>query len=109
MRLMTWEQKLEAMIALLRFGGDASLHMRAPSDWYARLSNVEIKRGCMLESVCGNGDSPQTAVENLWVKVTDDLEMDNYLVLNAYDGGGKRRAVRWAGFMWADVQEEKAS
>lgn len=94
---MNWEQKFLAMKAI----GEASLHMRQPSDWYVLVSGVEVKNGPMLESCGASGATPEEAVNAKWTALTD-LKPDTYLVSRAY---GVRSAFRWNGFMWAPVHE----
>jgi len=100
---MTWEQKFAALQALLDFKGDAALHSREPGDWYVTLPSVSIKEGGLLVSVGNSGATPQEAVEKTWTKLTS-LPNDHYIVASACSG---RRAVRWNGFMWAPIVEEK--
>lgn len=93
------------MAAALDALAEIEVKIRKPGDWYVS-QNVEIKDGSMLRSVCGSGSTPQEAIENHWHDVTDDLG-PRYLVVHAC--GNDRRAVRWNGFMWAEVREPKAA
>jgi hypothetical protein len=95
---MDWEQKLEALKAL----GDCTLNMRKPGNWYVSQPGVEIKEGDILSGAYGNGVSPEVAVCDHWQKRAQ-LSGDRYLVIGA--SRENRRAVRWNGFMWADVTE----
>lgn len=95
---LTYEQKLQAAMAI----APCELIMRKPGDWYVQQS-VEVKNGSVLESRYGNGETPQLAIEDHWRALTD-LKLPEYLVIGAFTDG-ERKAVRWNGFMWADVQE----
>jgi hypothetical protein len=94
-----WEEKFAACQAL---GGECALKMRKPGDWYFAQRGVDIKSGPMLVGKFGQGATPQAAVEDHFRNLTE-LKSHEYVVINAY---GIRRAVRWNGFMWADVSEE---
>src|SRR3990167_8513124 len=96
---MTWEQKLAAFQALT----EHSLRMRAPGDWYVE-GSVEVKEGCILAGTYGNGRTPEAAVEDHWRQLVEELPREKYLVIRAYRD--TRRAVRWNGYMWADVREQ---
>ena len=99
---MNYEQKIQAMASLLVFSGSAALRMRKQGDWYFSLPGVDIKQGGCLLSECGNGTTPEEAVNSLWNRYTT-LPQDEYLVLDSHSGS--RRAVKWNGFMWEDVHE----
>jgi hypothetical protein len=101
---MNWEQKFQAMQALLIFCGDAALHMRKPGDWYMSLGGVDIRSESSLTSVSGSGKTPQEAVEKTWENVTI-LKPETYIVTRSVTS--PRRAVKWNGFMWEDIQEGK--
>lgn len=73
--------------------------------WYV-LQHVEIKDGPMLSGDYGNGWTPEAAIEDHWRRLVDELPPGKYLVLHAGDPE-KRRAVRWNGFMWETITEEK--
>lgn len=98
---MTWEEKLAACKAI---GSEIGLRMRKPGDWYVDHCGVEVKEGSMLASRYGNGPTPQAAAEDHWTQLTE-LTPREYIVLDA--GRSTRRAVRWNGFMWQDVQESR--
>ena len=97
---MNYEEKLEALNAL----AECSLKMRKPGDWYVSQS-VEVKNGGMLEGRYGNGETPELAIHNHWSELTELLKAGEYLVIKAY--GDNRKAVKWNGFMWQDVKEDK--
>jgi len=96
---MTWQQKLAALQCL----GDCSLKMREPGDWYVSQSRVEVGGDGMLAGSYGNGETPVVAVTDHWRVLVDELPVGKHLVLGA--SSDDRRAVRWNGYMWADVQE----
>lgn len=102
---MHWEVKLKALNAL----SECSLKMRGPGDWYVS-QNVEIKDKHVLKGDYGNGLDPESAVEDHWKRLTEDLQPHEYLVAREYWDGSvcKRMAVRWNGFMWDHVIETKA-
>ena len=100
---MTWEEKLHALDLL---AGVGSLHMRVPGDWLCSHS-LDIKDRSLLVGGCGNGKTPQEAVEDQWARLTERLEPYQYIVIDR--SGGPRRSVRWNGFMWADVKETEAA
>ncbi len=100
---MNWEQKLWALDAL---AGAGRLIMRQPGDWCSSHS-VEIKQRSTLTGGAGNGPTPQEAIEDEWANLTERLGSDQYLVLRA--PCDDRRAVRWNGFMWADVPEPRTN
>lgn len=93
---MDYQQKAAALEAL----GNISIRFRSPGDWYVQ-QHVEIKDGSVLVGAYGNGETPIAAIEDHWNELTD-LKNGQYLVVDALR---KRRAVRWNGFMWADVTE----
>jgi hypothetical protein len=98
--IMNWEQKCMAIQALTGFFGFA-LSIRKEGDWYVSYSGLERCEGSCLSSGCCNGKTPQEAVEACWKWATNP---HYYMVVHAYDPN--RRAVRWNGFMWEDVDEE---
>jgi hypothetical protein len=105
-RQMNWEQKLQALNALV----ECSLKMRHPGDWYVSQS-IDIKCDHILKSICGNGETPVEAINDHWQQATIDIEVGEYLIARSYwDGNVSRRmAVRWNGFMWDHVEEKTAA
>lgn len=106
---MDWQQKAEALAAL----ADLSIKFRerewrvgGPDPWYVS-QNVEVKDGSILSSVCGNGHTPEEAIEDHWKQLVDDLTSRQYLIINV--GTKDRRAVKWNGFMWQHVDERVAA
>lgn len=93
---MNWEQKLQALQALC----DVSLKMRKPGDWYVS-SNMSIAGDGFLRSNYGNGQTPESAVNNHWENYTTLLSPESYIAVN--QTFGPRKQVRWNGFMWEDV------
>jgi hypothetical protein len=96
---MTYEQKFAALGALW-FA--PALHMQKPGDWYVLWTGVERREGGCLSSGCVSEATPELAVEAKWEWATDPRY---YLVINAMRDN--RRAVKWNGFMWEDVDEHK--
>ncbi len=96
---MTYEQKFAALAAL---SPRPVIHMRKPGDWYVLMSGVERKEGGCLSSGCVSEATPSLAVEAKWLWATDPKY---YLVINAMRDN--RRAVKWNGFMWEDVDEHQ--
>ena len=97
---MTWQQKATAIVGLVgQF--DFALKLRDTGTWFVH-TNAERKEGGCLSSGCDIEPTPQEAIGHYWDWITDH---NYYMVLNAY--GPNRRAVKWNGFMWKDVQEEK--
>jgi hypothetical protein len=77
--------------------------MRKIGDWYVNHVGVERREGSLLSSGCVSGaGTPEEAVEQHWTWLTDPKY---YLILGAYLE--QRQAVRWNGFMWKEVEEEK--
>lgn len=97
---MNWQQKAHALAAL----ADLSLRCRKAGDWYVN-QDVEIKNGSILEGSYGNGSTPTAAIHNHWRQLVEELPPDQYLVVRAHRD--ERRAVRWNGFMWAEVVESR--
>ena len=97
---LSWQQKAAALNSL----APINILMRGPSDWYVS-QGVEVKQKSVLRSVCGNGDTPESAIQDHWEQACEDLCHGEYLVVNA--GNAKRRAVEWNGFMWTDRDEDK--
>ena len=98
---MTWEQKAVALQAAV-FPGLISLRFRKEGDWYVNKAGLERKEGGCLSSGYESGKTPQDAVEQAWEWA---IAPDYYLV--KYVAGSTRRAVKWNGFMWEDVVEDK--
>jgi len=94
---MTYEQKFAALAAI---SPHPALHMRKPGDWYVLMPGVERKEGVCLSNGCVSQPTPELAVEEKWNWATDP---NYYLVINAMREN--RRAVKWNGFMWEDVDE----
>lgn len=97
---MTWEQKLQALQALIG-PLDTCLGMRHPGNWYVRQRGVEIGGDGMLTGPSVSGQTPEKAVEAYWNRLTE-LKPNFYIVTNAMSTT-ERRQVRWNGFMWEDV------
>lgn len=98
---MDWQTKAAALNALAAI----SIKFRKPGDWYVS-QQVEIKDGPILRGDYGNGATPQEAIEDHWERLTE-LEPGQYLVGREFLDGRthRRKAVRWNGFMWEDVNE----
>jgi hypothetical protein len=96
----TWLQKFKIIRSLNPMG--TSLLMRDDGSWYIHQPRVERKEGGCLSGGCDSGNSPEEATEQHWRWITDPKY---YIVIGAYSDN--RRAVRWNGFMWEDVVEEK--
>lgn len=84
---------------------DAALRMDTSGRWYVDLPHVEMKRGGLLSS----GAAPRSVVQSeavdlAWEWWTSGKNGD-YIVIDAYTD--RRRAVRWAGFMWQAVEERR--
>lgn len=103
---MNWKEKMDALTALddsiaLRYRETDFIGDRKLEPWYVSQS-VEIKRGGILKSVSGNGETVEEAIESHWQQLTE-LQAGEYIVVNA--GSSERQAVKWNGFMWKKVQE----
>lgn len=94
---MTWEQKLAALQALMP---DTCLRMRKPGDWYVDARGRSIGGDGLLHGNYGNGKTPEAAIENDWLQMTE-IPSDRYIVVQC---GGERRQFRWSGFMWSEVK-----
>jgi hypothetical protein len=94
------KQRFMALNAL----APCAIKIDANCDWYISHVAVEIQDGAVLRSVVGRGDTPEKAIEDHWKQATE-LAPHQYLVIDAF-GVRKRRAFRWNGFMWAEVQEK---
>lgn len=90
---MTWEQKPVALNAIV----ECVLKMRKPGDWYVQ-QQVDIKDGSILR-----GDY---AVLDHWERLTT-IKHPLFLLGREYFNGlvSTRKAVRWNGFMWENVNE----
>jgi hypothetical protein len=99
---MTTQQKALAMLGLVGWTG-FDLKLREDGTWYVSI-NADIRDGGCLVGVNTAKPTPEAAIEDTWKQLTD-IEPDQYIVAKP---GGKRRAVRWNGFMWSDVQEPAA-
>lgn len=88
---MTWEQKFAALQALT----DTSLRMRKPGDWYVNAYDRAIGGNGLLQSNYGNGKTPEEAVENDWLQMTQ-IASDLHIRV-------KGKNYQWNGFMWAQV------
>jgi hypothetical protein len=94
-----WEQMAQALLSLS--GWDAfSLKLREDGTWYVR-TGIHVRDGGCLSSPTVSSTTPVQAIIEYWKEVTS-IKPEQYLVVNA---GGKRRSVRWNGFMWADADE----
>ena len=96
---LTWQQKAQAILALVD-PGNFNLRVRDNGTWYVN-AGIERKEGSCLAGGLIQAAGPVEAIEAYWVWLTHPTL---YLVLGAYTEN--RRAVRWNGFMWQDVQEE---
>lgn len=94
---MDWQQKAAALNAL----AEIHLCIRGPDDWFVS-QRVEIREEHVLVGAYGNGTTPEEAIEDHWRKLVTEIG-PHYLVARPYEG--KRRAVRWNGFMWEDYPE----
>lgn len=97
---MTWEQKIQAVGSLVGGVSGVALHMRKPGDWYVLASRLDRKEGPMISSGGCSGSSPEDAVEKFWRWATDERY---YMVVQG--GGSARKAARWTGYMWENVEE----
>ena len=97
---MTWQQKAQAIMALVGWQ-DFSLHLREDGTWYV-LTGASRREGIMLSSGYDIEPTPEKAIEHYWDWLTDTKY---YVVLKA--SSPDRRAVKWNGFMWQDVVGEK--
>lgn len=95
---MNYEEKLQALNAL----GECRLLMRNPGDWYVSQS-TKIKNKTVLEERYGNGSTPELAILDHWLQLTE-LASHEYIVISPYTD--RYKAVKWNGFMWADIKED---
>lgn len=86
---MDWQQKLMALKALC----ETHLCMREPGNWYVQsIGRSVIEREGRIEvGSCGNGATPEAAVNNDWDKVAKP----GYALRITGKG-----YMRWNGFMW---------
>lgn len=97
---MDWKQKAQALMAVAGWV-HFSLHLREDGSWYVH-HGLDRKEGDCLSSGCENGKTPEEAIEQCWEWATDPRF---YLVKNACSS--ERKAYKWTGFMWKEVEEEK--
>lgn len=103
---MNWKEKMDALSALdedisIKYRESGFIGDRKLEPWYVK-QRVEIKKGGVLKSVSGNGETVEEAIEDHWRQVTE-LEPGEYIVINP--GGEDRQAVKWNGFMWKRIVE----
>ena len=99
---MTFEQKFQALQALLIFSGAASVSMRAPGDWYVSLPGVSRRKVHVTESGCvRDAKTPEEAIHKCFEWATSQ---EWPLQINTEDGS---RLVKWNGFMWARAEAPK--
>ena len=98
---MNWEQKAQALMALTGVCS-FSLLLREDGSWFVRHTGIERKEGGCLSGGHQHGNTPQEAIEQCWEWATDP---QYYLVKDAYSSG--RKAYKWAGFLWKEIEEEK--
>ena len=108
MNTLTLNQKMEALLALgtevsIRFRSEQFMRETSTKRWYI-VQYVEIKKGCILSAVCGNGNTLEEAIEDHWKQLTE-IQPEEYIVTNA--GNRARKAVLWNGFMWERIEENK--
>lgn len=96
---MNWQHKALAIQALTGPFG-FSISMRKLGDWYVSHKYVSRKEGGCLSHSPQNGKDPEDAVNQCWEWMTDP----KFYMVKYEDA--KRRAVKWNGFMWEDVNEE---
>lgn len=103
--MMDFQQKAEALAALTALSikfREREHRIGGSEPWYVS-QKVDVKEGSCLLGTYGNGNTPEEAIEDHWKVLVLDLPRDEYLIVNS--GLENRRAVRWNGFMWADVPE----
>jgi len=99
---MNWQQKA---LALHSLSGtfNFSLHLREDGTWFVNLTGIERKEGRCLSSGCQVAKTPEQAIEGCWAWAT---ESGYYLVKGA--SSDDRRAFKWNGFMWEEIEEENS-
>ena len=98
---MDWQQKAQALAALAG-PMNLSLRLREDGSWYTNLSGIERREGLCLSGGYQNGQTPGEAIEQCWEWATDP---QFYLVKNACSDN--RKAYKWTGFMWKEIEEKK--
>ena len=104
---MDWQQKAEALASLTELSikfRERENRIGSAEPWYVS-QKIDIKDGGCLVGSYGNGNTPQEAIEDHWEVLTTKLNRDQYIVVRGLSD--ERKAVRWNGFMWADVPEPK--
>jgi hypothetical protein len=99
---MTTQQKALAMVSLVGHFGFAIKLREDDGSWYVAIDADIREKGCLV-GITTAEPTPFAAVDKTW-KLLTELQPDHYIVVK---NAGKRRAVRWNGFMWADVQEQR--
>ena len=97
---MTWEQKAVALQALVGWQNFA-IKMRQSGDWYVSVAGLERREKSTLSVGYSSGKIPQDAIEQYWEWA---VAPEFYLKFRNYKG---ERSVKWNGFMWEDVVEDK--
>lgn len=100
-REMTWEEKLDAMIAL---APGTTIQRRPGANWYVAMRGCEITKddSGILDGRYGNGATPQLAVEDAW-KTYTELKPEEYIIRGAMSNNP--RHFRWNGYMWEELHE----
>lgn len=98
---LNWIQKALAMQSLVGWYNFA-FKLRPDGSWYIQHTGLHRRENHALSGGCQSADSPEEAMNDCWVWATCPRY---YLVLAG--GGTDRRAVKWNGFMWEDVSEER--
>lgn len=102
---LDWEQKLEAIKALLPGGAHSvCLRMREPGNWYVETSRVHVVREGIQASASGSGATPEAAVDTAWGRMTDLPKGANLIVEPLT---GPALVAKWNGFMWVTSPVEK--
>jgi hypothetical protein len=101
---------IDQKIALLHaIGGLHRFDVRTSDlkSWSAGVRGLVVKDGRVLSSTWGRGDSPEAAVSDLWENVTIRAQHPSYLVVDA--DSDERKALRWNGSWWAEIDEARVS